>query len=637
MKGKGWLRIKEVLINRIERIGIRRLFMMGTVVFFMGFYVSGVVIQFFSKDVWIGKRRVSFSLIKILNVAFENREVMAGTMLFLILLMGIVGGMLAVCWLIDRYFDGIEPSTDLKSGSCGTATFCDRPEKIPQVMMTDRLSSKGYILGKKDGQYLSFLPEWITDNRNMIIYGPAGSGKTRSFILPNIFQIMRRNESAVILDTKGLLYQKTAETASSLAYDVYLFDLKNPLKSNGWQCLKGIGNNEREAHQFAHTVLENTLQSGEKNSSKFWTDNEKNLLAAMILYVNQEAEIARKQKGKRCKKKIREDPDWNPINGYGTIGRLYELLIQEEGYEALNRQFKNLSEKSVDASAAWNAWCVFSANVKEEVRGGVIGSLASRLRLFQSSEICEMFGKDEIRPVDIGRRRTMIYLNLDDSDSSRDFLSALFMTRVFSELYTLADQRPEQCCKIPVTFICDEFANMGRIPDFDKKMATCRSRGIGVFIVVQTLGALMEMYRGKIWEQIVGNCAVELLMKAGDETTAEHFEWICGKTTVSDQRISIDRQGWFDHLGIGEDYRETYGERERSLLKSDEIRRLSKNQILVRIENAEVILMEKVDFSEMSWKEMFLMDQDESTDEMKVCSPDQLQKILERKEFESKC
>ncbi|MDO4288317.1 MAG: type IV secretory system conjugative DNA transfer family protein [Eubacterium sp.] len=562
--------------------------------FLLCLYLAGMTSQFFSREIITGRRQLVFSPVRvILEGALSGECVAAALMIF--------GAALLAVFLMLLQLFGEELKDPLgrfkmaEDRGLGLAGFCKCPQALPGLEVTAYREAEGFILGRYEGRYLSFNPQGAADNRNIIVYGAAGSGKTRGFILPNVRQIIKRWESGVILDTKGMIYKHTQALAREKNYDVYLFDLKNPGAGNGWHCLKDIGQDLTAAHQAASVIVENTLGPGEKNAAKFWVDGEKNLLVALILLVNWEAETARK--GGRRKNSAADS--LGEEGTLGTMGRLYALLTAEGGAAALGKAFEAIRVQAGDEAPAWRAWRAFSANAKEEVQGGFIGGLAVRLRLFQSPEICEAFGKDEIRLKQLGRRRTLIYVNLDDSDASRSFLAAFFLTRLFSVLYADADARPEQRCPVAVNVVCDEFSNLGKIPDFDKKIATCRSRGIGVCIVVQTLGALMEMYPGRAWEQIVGNCAVELLMKAGDKTTAEHFEWMAGQTAVVDEETSVFKRGLFEGTDLTEGYRESRAERERPLLRSDEIRRLPSDKVLAVVDNAEVILAEKIDIAEL--------------------------------------
>ena len=583
---------KNFLIAQAQRVGRRRLAVCVTVGFGICLYLAEMGAQFFSRAVITGQGRLFFDPVRVIFRGLISGKTLCAA--FLIFAAAACTGffMLLQIYLEERR-DMLGRFRLSESGDWGTAAFCEHPEALPQISLNHFRVSEGWLFGKMAGQYLSFNPKRISDNRNIIVYGAAGSGKTRGFILPNVVQLIRRRESAVILDTKGTVYRHTADLAEAGHYDIYRFDLKNPSESQGWHCLKDIGQDAERAHQAANVIIENTAAPGEKNAAKFWVDGEKNLLAALILFVNWEAAQAFKKSGRR-----KNRPKENTESAPGTMGRLYRILTAEGGFSALQAQFEAVRVQTGNEAPAWMAWQAFAINLREDVRGGIISGLATRLRLFQSPEICKMFGKDEIRLKNIGRRRTLLYVNLDDSDTSRCFLAALFITQIFSVLYAEADVRQDQRCPVPVNFICDEFVNMGKLPDFDKKIATCRSRGISVCIVVQTLGALMEMYPGRAWEQIVGNCAVELLMKAGDQTTADHFQWIAGQTTVAARDTAVFRRGLSGRIDMAEGYRENMSGRGRPLIQSDEIRRLPANKILAAVDNADVILAEKIDFSE---------------------------------------
>ncbi len=179
-------------------------------------------------------------------------------------------------------------------------------------------------------------------------------------------------------------------------------------------------------------------------------------------------------------------------------------------------------------------------------------------------------------------------------DSSRDFLVSLFFTFLFIKLVKYADSRIDGKCENEVFFFLDEFANIGEIPDFNKKISTVRSRGIALIPIVQNIGQIKNRYPMDSWQEIIGNCDIRLCLGAADILTAQYFSDLLGVTTVETQ--SIRKEGGIEgNLEYGQKNISTL---KRNLLNADEILRLPHNQLLVNIRGNKPVLLEKMIYTE---------------------------------------
>ncbi|WP_392890002.1 VirD4-like conjugal transfer protein, CD1115 family [Eubacterium limosum] len=597
----------KMISDRVAKVGKTKVVLYGMLIFISILYVLGLFAQLFSKKVQSGKEPLTINPFKIIYLYFTD-GIMISIVLFTIMILIIVG---LAFFVYKRRFqasdeDGRFKSTD--TGTYGNAHLL-RKEDIKTYGDIDvgRLENvHGIILGRFDEyHYVSYHPKDISDNRNMMLVGSAGSRKTRGGIIPNVYKMIQRGESIILFDTKGTNYAKTIKAAIENDYITRVYNLKNYEVSDGWACLKDIGTNIELAQQFSDVIIVNTKTPEEKASAKFWSDGERNLLTFLILYVNQEYKerqaMLPKEKIKR-EAAIEKDPDWNPINGYGTIGRVYDMLLS--GYsgiaEKASQIMANNNERDfMNQHPGTQAWNAYNTNEKKEVLSGVISSLLGRLRLLQVPAVRNMLGQDDIDLTLPSKKKCIYYISADDQDRGKDFLLALFASMFFIRVIAEADKNPSEKMAIGVNMIFDEFKNMGIIPDFDNKISTVRSRGLSITICLQSMQQLESMYPDD-WQTIVGNCIIQVCMKAGDEQTADYFEWMAGRATAEQRGTMINKESLLpDSMQFIPQFRETKGEAQRQLLYSDEIRRMDKNEMLCFIDSLNALKLEKFDLTDM--------------------------------------
>ena len=285
-------------------------------------------------------------------------------------------------------------------GTYGTAGFMSRKEmKGVLDLVSDVRKHHGIILGELDGQAVC-LPEQTRFNGNLAVYGASGSKKTRAFCVNMILQAASRTPktSLIISDPKSELYEKTSEYLRSKGYVVRKFDLVTPSSSDSWNCLSEINGQELMAQLFCDVIIKNT---GSERGDHFWDNAEMNLLKALVLYVEQGY-----PKDKR------------------NIGEVYKLLTMSSEKE-LNAIFDVLPMEH-PAKAPYS---IFKQS-SENVRGGVIIGLGSRLQVFQNKDIQQITSHDEIDLELPGKQPCAYFCITSDQDSTFDFLSSLFLSFV---------------------------------------------------------------------------------------------------------------------------------------------------------------------------------------------------------------
>ena len=211
----------------------------------------------------------------------------------------------------------------------------------------------------------------------------------------------------------------------------------------------------------------------------------------------------------------------------------------------------------------------------EKTYGSILSSLQSKLGKFDSKEIAEVTSTDTINFEDIGSKKTAVYVISSDTHTAYDFLLTIFFSQMIQQLYNFADLNGGKL-KMPVFFILDEFANIGRIPDFDKKISTSRSRGIQFSVILQNLDQLEAVYE-KSYETIMGNCDTHVFLGSNSYKTVEYFSKALGEKTISRDSHSINRDKQYHRQGVS-DSEQIMG---RALMTPDELRRMDNDTCII--------------------------------------------------------
>lgn len=449
-------------------------------------------------------------------------------------------------------------------GTYGTAGFMTDSEMNEVLELCDPKKTDGTILGKLNGKAVC-LPIKSRMNRNIAVFGASGTMKSRAFARNMIFQTVKRGESLVVTDPKSELYEDMAKYLENNGYLVNVFNLVSPKHSDSWNFLAETEGEEIMAQTLVDVIIKNT---GSLKGDPFWDNSEANLLKALVLYV------------------MREYPEENR-----NMGEVYKLLtVSSES--ALNKLFSILPI-SHPAKAPYNIF----RQAAESVRGGIIIGLGSRLQVFQNRLICEMTSCDDIDLELPGRQRCAYFCITSDQDSTFDFLSSLFFSFLFIKLVRYADKH---CAggklTVPVTFVCDEFPNIGTIPDFCKKISTVRSRGLNISIIFQNLAQLQNRYPQNQWQEILGNCDTQLFLGCTDELTSTFISNRTGDVTIG-VSSKAKQLGTWRISNYTPEYRQTSSIGKRKLLTPDEVLRLPLHKSLIILRGQKVLKVDKFDYT----------------------------------------
>ena len=450
-------------------------------------------------------------------------------------------------------------------GTYGTAGFMTKKEmKGVLDLVSDIRKHHGIILGELDGQVLC-VPEDTRFNGNIAVYGASGSKKTRAFCVNMILQCAARRSSLVITDPKSELYEKTSEYLRNKGYTVRVFNLVTPSASDSWNCLAEIEGKELMAQLFCDVVIKNT---GSEKGDHFWDNAELNLLKALVLYVSN---------------------NYPPEKQ--NIGEVYQLLAMSSEKE-LNALFDVLPV-SHPAKAPYS---IFKQS-SESVRGGVIIGLGSRLQVFQNQDIRNITAYDEIDLELPGQQPCAYYCITSDQDSTFDFLSSLFLSFIFIKLVRYADEQcPNGELPVPVHVLGEELCATGVIPDLSRKISVIRSRCVSLSAVFQNLAGLQNRYPYNQWQEILGNCDVQLFLGCTDALTAQFISDRTGEASIS-VTSKAKQLGTWRISNYTPEYRETSGVGRRKLMTMDEVLRMDTDKALVIIRGKNVLEVDKYDYS----------------------------------------
>ena len=402
------------------------------------------------------------------------------------------------------------------------------------------LSSKnGIILGENN-----YLPVDKRGNINVLVVGGSGSGKSASYSIPNAYQMLG---SYVFTDPKGELYDRTAGYLKAHGYKIKVLNLVKPSNSDGYNPLHHISS------QIDVDVIANIIVKGQKtteSSDPYWDDMAEMLLKALIYYL-----IA-----------VRPEEEQN-------LASCAELVRAANSNGGGNVLTELISQLPIDHPARMNYKSIEIA--PEKTYGSILSTLQSKLGKFDSEEIAELTSTDTIKFEEIGSEKTAVYVISSDTHTAYDFLLTIFFAQMIQNLYNFADDNGGKL-KMPTYFILDEFANIGKIPDFDKKISTSRSRKISFSVILQNLDQLEAIYE-KAYETIMGNCDTHLFLGSNSYKTVEYFSKALGEKTIERDSISVSRDKKYVRTGNSTSDQVMA----RALMTPDELRRLDNDLCII--------------------------------------------------------
>ena len=438
-------------------------------------------------------------------------------------------------------------------------------------------------------------------NKNIVVIGGSGSGKTRFFVKPSVMQM---NCSMVITDPKGTLIEECGkmlakgppkkdkngnimkDKSGKVVHEPYVIKVLNTInfsKSLHYNPFAYI-RSEKDILKLVTTIIVNTKGEGEKASEDFWVKAEKLLYTALIAFIWYEGKEEEKNLNTLLdllnESETREEDETyqNPVD------MLFEELEAKEPQHFAVRQYKKYKMAAGKTAKS------------------ILISCGARLAPFDIAELREIMSYDEMELDKIGDRKTALFLIMSDTDTTFNFVIAMLQSQLFNLLCDKADD--EYCGRLPVhvRVIADEFANIGQIPQFDKLIATIRSREISASIILQSQSQLKAMYKDSA-DTILGNCDTTLFLGGKEKTTLKEMSELLGKETIDLYNTSETRS---NQKSFGLNYQKTG----KQLMTEDEIAVMDGGKCILQIRGARPFFSDKYDITKHK-NYRFLADENE--------------------------
>ncbi|WP_283684943.1 VirD4-like conjugal transfer protein, CD1115 family (plasmid) [Clostridium perfringens] len=394
------------------------------------------------------------------------------------------------------------PGTEHGSARWGT--------KKEMKKIRDKDKYKNIILS--NDVFLSLNTRKTRKNLNVCILGGTGAGKTRFYVKPNL---LLANTSYILTDPKGDLFRETGRFFSENGYEIKVINTKNMKESMKYNLFRYIRSDE-DVLKMVDTLIKNT-NKGKSGGDPFWEKAETTLLLALFFYLYYEA-----PKEEQNLPMVMEMIDYA------------EVKEEDEEFESdLDTLFKELEEENPHHIAVrqYNSYKVGAGKTLKSI----LISVKTRLAFLTIPTVAELLSEDEMELDLIGDRKTILYVIIPDTDTTYNFLIAMLYTQLFDVLINRADNVHHGQLPFHVRGIFDEFANIGQIPEFEKILATIRSRGISANIILQSIAQIKAMYK-ESWETIIDCCDSTVFL--GGQKTAEYISKKLGRETIDYRTIN---------------------------------------------------------------------------------------------------
>ena len=425
-------------------------------------------------------------------------------------------------------------------------------------------------------------------NKNILVIGGSGSGKTRFFVKPSIMQM---HSSYVITDPKGQLLKETGkmllhgapkldengkpvrDSRGKVIYEPYCIKVLNTInfsKSMKYNPLAYV-RSEKDILKLVNVIIANTKGDGEKSSEDFWVKAERLLYCALIGYIWYEAE-----------------PEERNFITLLDLLNACEAREDDETYKSpVDILFDDLAKKQPEHFAV-KQYVKFKMAAGKTLKS-ILVSCGARLAPFDIKELRDIMTEDELELDTMGDRKTALFLIMSDTDTTFNFVIAMLQSQLFNLLCDKADDFYNGRLPVHVRLILDEFANIGQIPNFDKLIATIRSREISASIILQSQSQLKTIYKDAA-DTIVGNCDVTLFLGGKEKSTLKEISELLGKETIDSLNQSENRGAQTSH-GL------SYQKLGKELMTQDEIAVMDGGKCILQLRGVRPFFSDKFDIT----------------------------------------
>ena len=404
-------------------------------------------------------------------------------------------------------------------------------------------------------------------NKNVLVVGGSGSGKTRFYVKPNLMQM---HSSYVVTDPKGTIIIECGKMLEKNGYDIKVLNtinFKKSMKYNPFAYLKS----EKDILKLVQTIIANTKGEGEKAGEDFWVKAEKLYYTALIGYIFYEAPKEEKNFATLLDmidaSEVREDDESykNPID------HLFDALERKDPTHFAVKQYKKYKLAAGKTAKS------------------ILISCGARLAPFDIKELRDLMSEDELQLDTIGDKKTALFVIISDTDDTFNFVVSIMYSQLFNLLCDKADDVYGGRLPVHVRFLLDEFANIGLIPKFEKLIATIRSREISASIILQAQSQLKVIYKDHA-DTIIGNCDSTLFLGGKEKTTLKELSETLGKETIDLYNTSENRS---NQKSFGLNYQKTG----KDLMSQDEITVMDGGKCILQLRGVRPFLSDKYDIT----------------------------------------
>lgn len=508
---------------------------------------------------------------KLLNLGAgfsEALETMFPSLHPLDLLIGLIG---AVCIRLAVYVKGKNAKKYRKGMEYGSARWGTAEDIKPYI---DPVYENNILLTQTERLMMSNRPKdpKYARNKNILVIGGSGSGKTRFFVKVNLMQCTSKDYPAsfLVTDPKGTLVLETGNLLVRAGYRIKVLNTINFQKSMHYNPFVYI-RSEKDILKLTNTIIANTKGDGEKSTEDFWVKAERLLYCALIGYIWYEA----------------PEEEKNFITLLEMINASEAREDDEEYQSPVDLMFSRLEEKEPDHFAV-KQYKKYKLAAGKTAKSILI-SCGARLAPFDIKELRDLMEYDDLDLDTLGDRKTALFLIMSDTDTTFNFVIAMLQSQLFNLLCDKADDEYGGRLPVHVRCILDEFANIGQIPNFDKLIATIRSREISASIILQSQSQLKTIYKDAA-DTIVGNCDTTLFLGGKEKSTLKELSEILGKETIDSFNTSENRGTQISH-GLN------YQKLGKELMTQDEIAVMDGGKCILQIRGTRPFLSDKFDIT----------------------------------------
>lgn len=484
-----------------------------------------------------------------LNIHFTSFSILTG-------LVGVVIALMAFLRVSDTgvYRHGEEQ---------GSARFAT----VKELLSFRDKEPENNMIFTKNGQMGLFnkrLPYPKQLNKNSLVVGIPGDGKTFTYVKPNI---MQENSSFVITDPKGLLVREVGSMLENDGYTIKVFDLVNLTNSDTFNVFNYM-KSELDIDRVSEAIVDGTKKS-DKQGEDFWAQAELLLMRSLLGYLYFDSQIS----------------------GYTpNLSNVSDMLrniqrIDKKKPSPVEKMFEAL-DKELPDNYACKQWELFNNNFQSETRTSVLAVASARYAVFDHKEVKTLIERDTMEMDKWNIEKTAVFITIPETNKAFNFLASLMFAMMFDVLTHQADDMLQGLIYqdkelLHIQFIIDEFANIGKIPNFNEVLASIRSREMSAKIIIQAISQLQAMYHND-WKTIINNCATILYLGTQDKETMEYFSMRSGKQTINVKNRSVSR-------GRNGSMSESNQIQMRPLMTPDEIARIGVDEALLFIAKQNVL------------------------------------------------